>query len=336
MSRTQTLFTLVFPSMIAGGVLFGSAFGHADSGRDHGDWPSSAATVVAQADPPPVPRSPMPPMPPMPPTPPRHGHGHGINIQMHDGKLQVDGVNDIVERSIKSAQDAIKSSQLPPDVRDRLQKRLDNVRARVEQRLAHLDANDLDQLGDELGKMGDDIGQEMDEFGKEMEKYGDKMSKDATKNFGKNFGKNWAQQWNFGSDDNDHDTDSDHDNDSDQDSDSDDQDDVDAAARDLGDLSLRGPQRAQIQKLRADSDRQVAVAKRQLDQASAALQRQLDNVSASDADLARAIDAVSQQEAAIRKARILAWHGARRILDTAQRKQVEDAARAHKKGPRSN
>lgn len=353
MSRTRTFFTLVFPSMLAGGVLFGSAFTHADSGRGYGnDWPSSDATVVAQADPrpmprpmappaPPAPPSPyapyaMPATPPTPPTPPTrhrgHSHGGGINIQMHDGKIQIDGVNDMVDNAIKSAQDAIRTSNLPPEVREKLQKRLDKVRAKVEERLSHLDASDLDQLGEELGKMGDDIGKEMDDFGKEMDKYGDKMSKDAMKNFGKNWGK--KTHWNF-SGNNNHDSDSD-DNENDSDDevvgvpDVDDQDEMDDAVRSLGDLSLKGPQREQIQRLRAESDRQVAQAKAQLDRASDELQRQLDNVSASDAEIARAIDAVSQQEATIRKARILAWHGARRVLDDAQRHKVEGAAQAHK------
>jgi hypothetical protein len=339
--------------MLAGGVLFGSAFTHADSGRGHGDdW---QPTIVAQADPRPMPRPMAPPAPPAPPapyapyatpptppTPPtrHHGrHGGGINIQMHDGKIQIDGVNDMVDSSIKSAQEAIRTSNLPPEVRDRLQKRLDKVRAKVEERLSHLDASDLDQLGEELGKMGDDIGKEMDEFGKEMDKYGDKMSKDAMKNFGKSWGK--KGHWNFSGNNNHGDNDdSDNENDSDDDVaavpdiDVDDQGDLDDAVRNLGDLSLKGPQRDQIQRLRADSDRQVAQAKAQLDRASDELQRQLDNVNTSDAEIARAIDAVTQQEATIRKARILAWHGARRVLDGAQRTKVEAAARTHKGSPR--
>lgn len=354
MSRTRTFFTLVFPSMLAGGVLFGSAFGHADSGRGYGnEWPSSDATVVAQVDPRPMPRPMVPPVPPVPPTPAvppvppvpghhRHSHssGGGINIQMHDGKLQVDGINDIVESSIRSAQDSIRTSNLPQEVKDKLQRRLDKVREKVENRLSHLDATDLDQLGEELGKMGDDIGREMDDFGKEMEKYGEKMSKDASKQWGKQWGqkwgKNWGQQWKWsGNDDND--SDNDNDNDDDQASvDVDNQDDVDDVVRDLGGLSLSDQQRGQIQRLRADSDRQVAMAKRQLDQASEALERQLANTSASDADIARAIDAVSQQEAAIRKAKILAWHGARRILDDSQRHKVESAARSQHDSHRSH
>ena len=43
-------------------------------------------------------------------------------------------------------------------------------------------------------------------------------------------------------------------------------------------------------------------------------------------EMGKSIDAVTQQEAAIRKARILAWVNARRVLDDAQRKKVEAAA----------
>ncbi|HEY0253327.1 MAG TPA: hypothetical protein VGC41_17455, partial [Kofleriaceae bacterium] len=210
----------------------------------------------------------------------------------------------------------IRTSGLPGEVRDKLLKRLDNVRTKVKNRVAHIDVKDLDQLGDEMNKMGDDIGKEMDEFGKEMEKYGEK--------WGKNFQKNWKGpkiHVDFDSD-----SDSDDDNDVQSSVDVDDQDDLDEAVRSLGDLSLKGPQRDQIQKLRADSDRQVATAKKALDQASDALKRTIDNTGSSDADISRAIDAVTQQEAAIRKARILAWHNARRVLDDAQRKRVEDAA----------
>jgi hypothetical protein len=317
--------TRMLSSMLIGGVLFGSAFSQADSGERSGKyWPSSDATVVAQADPWQPPDAPRPPRPPRAPRPPS---GSGVSVQIHDGKIQIDGVSDLVDKAIRSAQDEIRTSGLPAEVRDKLQKHLDRVRDTVKNRLSHLDAKDLDQLGDELGKMGDDIGKQMDEFGKEMEKYGKSWKGKSWKSHGGSF------HWDADKDkDNDND-----DNDKDDDADMpgmpdvDDQDDLDDTVRSLGDLSLQGPQRDQIQKLRADSDRQVAVAKKQLEQASETLKRQLDNAASNDADISRSIDAVSQQEAAIRKARILAWHGARRVLDDAQRKKVQDAAQKVKK-----
>lgn len=327
----------IFASILLGGVLFGSAFSQADSGRRYGNyWPSSDATVVAQADPRPVP-APMPapaprPAPPVPPAapaprvPPPHV-GSGVSVQIHDGKIQIDGVSDLVDSAIHDAQEAIKTSGVPTDVRDKLQKRLDKVKDTVKNRLSHLDASNLDQLGDELNKMGDEIGKQMDEFGKEMEKYGQQVGKDSMKKFGKDWSSHGAHfKWDSKDDDDDDDADLP------SMPDVDDADELDDAVKSLGDLSLKPPQREQIQKLRADSDRQVAAAKKQLDQASDTLKKQLDNSTTSDADIARSIDAVTQQEAAIRKARILAWHNARRVLDDAQRKKVEDAAAKAKKG----
>jgi hypothetical protein len=337
----------IFASILLGGVLFGSAFSQADSGQRYGNnWPTSDATVVAQADPRPMPSPrPRPPAPPAvpavpgvprPPRAPAAPHsGGGVSVQIHDGKIQIDGVSDLVDGAIHDAQDAIRTSGLPSDVRDKLQKRLDKVKETVKNRLSHLDASNLDQLGDELGKMGDELGKQMDEFGKEMDKYGK----------GSNFGKGWSGHGgHFKWDSKDSkdskykykDKDDDDDNDNDDADlpsapDVDDADDLDDAVKSLGDLSLKPPQREQIQKLRADSERQVAAAKRQLDQASDTLAKQLDNSATSDADIARSIDAVTQQEAAIRKARILAWHSARRVLDDAQRRKVEDAAARAKK-----
>jgi hypothetical protein len=53
MTRVRTLFTIVLPSMIVGGLLFGSAFTRADD-----DPPAPSGSFA------------MPPMPPAPPAPP--------------------------------------------------------------------------------------------------------------------------------------------------------------------------------------------------------------------------------------------------------------------------
>jgi Spy/CpxP family protein refolding chaperone len=99
------------------------------------------------------------------------------------------------------------------------------------------------------------------------------------------------------------------------------------AIRDLSDLTLRPAQRDQIVKLRSSYEQQIAVARKQLDDASRRLEVALADPKASDADISRYVDQVSAHEAAIRKARLLTWVNARRVLDDAQRKQVEDASR---------
>ena len=343
MSRMRTLFAIVLPSMLAGGVLFGSAFSRADAGLEVGFGPDNPATVVAQASPPapPSPPSParparparvivVPPVPPVPPVP-------GIPVD----------VSKMVGDQIQQAIDQVRNNpQIPANIRDKVIKRLERVRAKTAKRLEHLDLNNPGQLGEEMGQLGEEIGEEMSQFGDDMnqwgEQFGEQLGKQIENQMTHSFGPHGSgnngmhihiNQGNHASHDGDDDDDDDDDSsaststaaDSASDDGDDDNSDDDAVVE-LGDLSLQQPQRNQIEQLRANSQRQVAAARQQLQQASAALRHALDDVDASDAELAHAIDVVSQQEATIRKARILAWHDARRVLDDVQRKKVQDAA----------
>ena len=168
MSRIRTLFTIVVPSMIAGGLLFNSALGSA-AGRDEnfGFWP--AASDVAAPTPPPPPTPPTPPTPRTPPTPPtpptkRGGAGGGgVSVSINNGKVQIDGLHDLVLGQIDAARDSIKNNQsIPKDVRDKVSARLDKVRATVDKRLANLKVTDMDQLGNEMQKMGEELEQAME------------------------------------------------------------------------------------------------------------------------------------------------------------------------------
>jgi hypothetical protein len=289
-------------------------------------WPASD-NVIAQADPkPPAPKAPPPaPKAPVPPAP-----------KSPAAQPTLAGIRDLVDGQLKRAEDMVKHMQAPQEIKDKLEKRLAKVREHVNQRLSHLDMKDLDQVGDELDKMGDEIDKEMSGFGDDMDKWGQQFGRDMDKwgqDFGRSmdkWGQDFAKRMGGGSGVSIHIGGHDDDDDDKLASipDVDDDDDLDQVVADLGDLSLKQPQRDQIQKLRADSDRQVATAKKALDQASDTLRKQLENPGASDVDIAKSIDAVTQQEAAIRKARILAWHNARRVLDDAQRKKVQDAVKA--------
>lgn len=293
-------------SLLVGALLFGSAVGQADDGR----YP-----------PPPPPTPPTMPTPPRPPRPPRAPHaGSGLNINIHDGKVQIDGLESMVDAQINAALQGIAhDDNIPPQVRAKITARLEKVRAKVKKRIAKIDTSDPQRLGEELSGLGEEIGEEMEEFGAEMDKFGADMDQ-----WGKQFEKNWGKNFKYQFQNND-------DDDDDRDDDDDDDHDIDMpAVRDLGDLKLKAPQRDALRKLRADSDVKVANAKRELERAEAQLQKALENVNASDADIARAIDAVAQQEATIRKARILTWVNARRMLDDSQRQKVEGAARKGK------
>ena len=328
------LLSTIVPSLFAGALIFGSVAGNADDGRNIPPTPPTPPTA------PTAPKAPKAPKPPKAPKAPKAGGGSGFNISINDGKVSIEGLDSMVDAHVNAALHHISSDpSIPPKVREKVIKRLEKIRAKVKTRVSHLDVKDTEELGEELEKLGEEIGEEMEQFGEEMEQFGkdmehwgkdmDQWSKDFEKQFGKDFSKRWNKQWGPHGPQGQHDIDIDIDDDLPDMPDPDDVD--DDAVRDLGDLSLSQPQRDQLKKLRTDSDAKVAQAKQALKRASDALEKQLENPNASDADIARSIDAVAQQEAAIRKARILAWVNARRMLDDGQRKKVEGVAKGRTK-----
>lgn len=286
-------------SLIAGGLFFGSALTNAGPGHT----------------PPTPPTPPTAPTPPTPPTMPK-----GIKVKIQDGQIQIDGAAGIIDTQINRALQALEQDHnIPPQVREKLRKHLEKVRDKAKKRIIKMKITDVDQLGEELGRMGEEIGEEMEEYGKEMEKWGKRFEKQMGKDFERQFAKQWKQHAD------------DEDDDLPQMPDVYEQDDVDDAMRDLGALNLKPDQRARLKQLRDDSDRNVANAKRELEKASDALQRQLENPSSSEQQIAQQIDTVTRFEADIRKARILAWVKARRVLDDAQRHKVESVAKGRRK-----
>jgi hypothetical protein len=228
----------------------------------------------------------------------RGGAGSGVSVSITNGKVQIDGLHDMVLGQLDSARESIKNNQaIPKDVRDKVVARLDKVRATVDKRLKNLKLTDLDQLGSEMEKIG--------------------------KDFGKKFGKSFSVNIN-GDDDDDDDDDIGSIDTPDVDADDDDMKD---AIKDLRDMALKPAQKDKINKLRADSDKAVGAAKKQMDDLSQKLQTALGNPAVTDAEIARLVDQISAQEATIRKSRIQAWAQARRELDEAQRKRIEDAAK---------
>jgi len=351
MIRARKLLTVVVPSLIAGGLLFGSTFGNADVTvtRD-------GKTIVIPTPPaPPAPPNAPPPAPgadPWGPSSGGHGrHRHGMSISIKDNKIQLDGVKDMVADQITAARKQIESANLPPDIRARVLARLDRAAATVDRHLAKLDrmkSLDMDQLGEELGSMGEELGSAMDGLSEDLSNLNDRISKDVQKQIArsqkqiekqlKNMPKvvvsdedgnnsdddNSANDNNDGNDDNDNsaaatpsiDKDDDHDR---------------AAMAKLGDLQLEPQQRSMIAQIRRDTDRRVADAKREIDQLSDTLKTALDNPATNEAEVNHYVDQITQQEAVIRKARLNAWMSARRILRDDQRVKVVHAA--SKKSP---
>jgi hypothetical protein len=341
MIRARKLFTIVVPSLLAGGLLFGSSFGVADVTVTR-----NGKTIV-------IPTPPEAPTPPTPPTPPSDpwGNGspgrhqrhqrHGMSVQIHDGKVQIDGLKEMVADQLANARRSIENNQaIPPDVRARVLERLDRVNGIVDRRISRIKATDLDQLGEELGKMGEELGKAMDGLGEDLSKLGDQIGKDVAKQIGKQF-KHFNpavahadpdSDDSQGNSDSDSDSDNDNDHDNDQSAvpavpsmDPDDDNDRAAIAK-LGNLQLEPRQRAMIAQLRADTDRRVGEAKKEIDRLSETLRVALDNPASSEAEVGRYVDQISAQEAVIRKARINSWMSARRVLSDDQRAKVLSAA----------
>jgi hypothetical protein len=365
----------ILPTVTVGGLLLSSAAGHAQGGNGDafGYWPAGADTTargaqIAQADPPPrrpamPPVPPVPPMPAMPPSPPappsshRHGHRRGMSVSIHDGKIEIDGVADMVQEQLDRVNAMLDSQpDLPPDVRARVKVRIKNVRERLGVRLNRLKSLDLDKIGPEMERMGDEIEREMDGLDKDLEKLGDKFGKDLGKDFakiGKDFGKDLGKDIarSFSAPPAPPSTpppaarDNDSDNDNDGDSDDDDDDDKSAVAAVDHDseaadaarvqeattvfqklrLDLDQEQKAQLAKLRADSDQRIKSAKQELEALSNQLQHSLGDDTVSEAEIAQQVDRISKTEATIRKARLLAWVRARSLLNKDQRRRVEAA-----------
>lgn len=315
MSRIRTFVTIMLPSMIAGGLLFGTAFSQAASNDPDNFWPNPTPIVIAQADPPKRP----PPLPPPPkgPPPPKLPAGSGVGVSINNGKIQITGVRELVKAQLHTARTAISSNpHIPTDVRKRILARLDKVGATVDKRLANLKLTDLDDLDDEMEKMGEEIEEALEGLDDDLDKLGDAIGKKIKIDLGK---------MNFDHDDDDFDIPSA------PDFDDDDDDDMREALTDLKDLALTKPQRDQITKLRTESDKQVAASKKQIAELSEKLRTSLGNPTVTDADISKLVDQISGHEATMRKARIVAWAQARRMLDAAQRKKVEDAAAKAKK-----
>lgn len=357
MSRARTLFLTILPSAIAGGFLFASAFGHAQTGDGTlGYWPTasdapSGRVIVAQGDPRPaarrVPGAPVPPaaplppvagvpaIPPVPPVPPRRHHPR-MSISVHDGKVEVDGIAELVQESLEKALDTLDSlPDVSPEVRDRVKAKIRAVRDKLKVRLSKLKSMDIDKLGPEMERIGDDIEHEMAGLDQDLAQLGDKLGKGIAQKFGKEFAKNFGPGANPGHDDEDGDDDGD-DDDSDKDAvvvtpgrdaEALDGSDLGPAIAALKGLSLDARQRADLARLRAESDGRIQQAKRELAVMSSRLHDTLRDSSANEVDITHQIDAISTVEATIRKERILSWLKARSLLRKDQRQKVEDAVR---------
>ncbi len=326
--------TLAVPSFVLGGLLLYSPFGQADDRVSPRSAPPARAAGPMRA---------------------AGGPQSGVYI---DGK-RMDGaqIRAKVRAGLDSARQALASAPMPPEMRAKVQARLDKVGAIVDRRLAKVDFSNLERLGDQLEGLDDEIEAAMAGMDQEIEAMVEASFKSLDFSKLAELEKLKALgdlDLRFG-----------HDGDDGDDDDDDDGgwgfstapqpptppappappngiappappappsppgrgglsfdveiDDSDIAS---ADLQLRGDQRASLRAVRAETDAKVRPAREQLDRLSSQLESLLRDPSASADQVNALVDRISAQEASIRKARINAWLKSRALLDARQRARL--------------
>jgi hypothetical protein len=313
--------SLAAPSLVLGGLLFQSPAGHAD------DKQRGAAVVKAKQK-----------------DHDLHISVDGVNVNFSGG---LDGIRALVRGRLSTARQAIASADMPPQVRAKVLARFDRVNSIVDRRLSRIDFRNLEQLEAQMEGLGEEIEGAMEGLEEEMEALAknDPNLRRQLKQLG-------ALDLQLGGR---HDDDDDDDGgrwgfalppipptppvppvapvapmppmppvaplppygyDADGSS-------YDAGDFDSDALQLRPDQRSNLRAVRQQSDAQIKTAKKSLERLSNELNAALRNPNAQPQEVNGLVDAISANEATIRKARINAWIRARNLLDARQRGVME-------------
>lgn len=256
-------------------------------------------------------------------------------------KQQVKMARKMALRQLEEARKQIRHAPLPDDLRDKLDEKLDRVAEAIDRHMDRAAQGDMAQLEAEMEAMGAEIEKEMESFGTEMEAMGQHWEEWA-----KQFEDQQGRTVMVFPDSKDLDFDFDFDPpeppvppippnvaptaptapfpippaprrglDVDMS-------DLDISI-DTGDLSLAPDQVDALHAIFEEEQRVVEPAREAIEQTSDALRDALEDPNVRESDVVRMVDDISQEEAKIRKAQILAWVKSRKILDEDQRDVVE-------------
>lgn len=314
MSRIRTtLFALLIPAALAGGLV-ATTFADDDDDARQDEREARGAAREAEAE-------------------ARQAEREARDAAKGTRKAAKKQVQEARRRAVEqldTAREQIRLAPLPARLRDRLLARLDQIANSVGQ---HLDRAG-DGSGDfeaDMERMGEEIEAEMEEMAKEFEKMGE--------DFAKNFD---GKDWSFDPGDVDMDNfvppvppvppvapvapraplppraaasgiDVDVD-----------MSDLDLVI-DVDNLALGADQIEALHLIFEDEQRVVEPAREALDDAAEVLREALDNPDIDEREVGKMVDEISEQEARIRKAQILAWVKTRSVLDDRQRDRVEKA-----------
>jgi hypothetical protein len=258
--------------------------------------------------------------------------------------------------AIAQARDQIKTAiqsiandkSIPGPLRASLLTRLRKTQQIMDQRLGRIGSSgdwstfeaEMESMGQEIESTFEGLDDEMEKFGKDMEAWGEKFGQKFEKEFGETFEKELEEKLRNGIFVGPHGVpappappappgpyappappappalpSSRH---------AIDMSDLDTSI-DLGDLSLTPAQRQALERIVADEAKVVGSAEGSLETLTDRLRSKLADPNSDEGDIARTVDAITAEEGKIRKARILAWAKARKVLDDRQRGKVQRA-----------
>ena len=330
MTRNRTLLAVLIPVALAATSLL------AISGNGHAG-PNIAPTPPPA--PPVGPRAPKPPKAPKPPDPDDAALAGAISMAIR-------GAHSLVDEKLAESRAQIASAQtIPAPMKATILKRLDEAKRMVDQRMTNFHASSMDDFSAQMDGLGNDIGAMMEGLGADMDKLAPQLE---------HFGKG-----NFSFHDT-HDDDTEAPEPAEVDDDSDDLDDATGTlpgvpsigstpgamsvnvdhydvTMDPAALKLKPAQRDALRLVLADEQHIVEPASARLDIESKHLEETLAAKVVDEAAAARFVDAMSAEETTIRRAKVVAWAKAKKILDDDQRAVLNQAVhQVHSHSSRSH
>lgn len=320
MTRTRTLFAFLAPALVAGGIVAFSA----TSTRADRDDDDEAEREADQHE--------------------REAERHAREAERHareahkqaakEARKQVKAARQQVKEQLAEARQQLKDAPIPDKLKKKILDRLQQAAENIDRRMGASgsgDDMDMEDFEAEMEAMGEELEAEMEALGEEFESFGEGWEE-------------WAKQFD------DHgggaiviDPDS-------FDFDSHggmmviptpptppsrptpptppsvdiDLSDLDIVI-DVQDLSLGADQVEQLHIIFQDEQDVLEPAREKLADLSEGLRTALEDPDASEQEIGKMVDAISAEEAKIRKAQILAWVKSRKLLDGDQRDKVQGA-----------
>ena len=329
MTGNRTLFAILISAVVASGAMVASS--------SNGDAAPSVPAPPLPAPPPVAPHAPKAPRAPKAPKAPDVGDAALAGAI----SIAIRGARTVVDEKLAESRAQIASEQnIPPAVKAAVLRRLDEAKRMADQRMANFHASSMDDFGAQMDAIGNDIGAMMEGLGADMDKLAPQLE-----HLGSELGDGKRGfSFHFSHDDDDDNADNNDPPEPPEPAEADDDSDSEVGnaptsvpsigntpgsmsvnvdhydvTMDPAALKLKPAQRDALRLVLADEQHIVEPASARLEIESRHLQDTLAAKVVDEAAAARFVDAMSAEEATIRRAKVAAWAKAKKILDDEQR-----------------